>query len=52
MCVHALAEISSTQKEQKPPWLEEGFCSSGGGIRTRDTSGWETLGMDPTSADA
>src|SRR3954469_629309 len=24
------------QKEQKPPWREDGFRSSGGGIRTRD----------------
>src|SRR5436190_14324857 len=24
------------KKEQKPPWREDGFRSSGGGIRTRD----------------
>src|SRR4051794_22101830 len=34
--VGSLAAQETVHKEQKPPWREDGFCSSGGGIRTRD----------------
>jgi hypothetical protein len=43
---------TTAHKEQKPPWREDGFRSSGGGIRTRDLRVMRSIRLGWLGSDA